>query len=322
MSINLVNIFSDNLKRFLLSHTPWVLNMHPSVRGSHLSLNSERDRFRIVDRDREIWVSRKNAVYVPDMFTSFDYYFNAVEPFLQSTDSGFIKIVDYSTPRIHNVSGFHDFPVHCPSLVEPYQTCEQYLEFAQLNEGQTVLDLGCYSGLTAIAFSKAVRGAGRVVSVEPDPTNFRASEKNLDLHHRFGGFNNVTLLPLAVSGSTGVLTFSSEGSMGSSAVSMVGGYRGSVSKIPCMTLEDLVTHSGLNRVDFIKMDIEGSEIDVVQSSEKFFQKHRPRMIIEPHLINGRLNAPDIMNCLSGYGYRCQIIEQYGVHLPLVTAIPE
>lgn len=312
----------ESCKRFILEKTPWALAFLPVIRGKGLQVGLSKDHIAIVDKNRrhQIWISRANAAYVPDMVNSFEYYFSAVKPFQQPIFMGGYYVVDYSSPRIHQVSGFIDFPVLCPSLVEPYQTCEQYLKFANLKEGQTVLDLGCYSGLTAIAFSKAVKESGRVISVEPDPTNFSASMANIDMHRRLNGLDNITLLPIAVSGKSGKLRFSSEGSMGSSAASIVGGYRGTNLEIPCVTLEDLARENGAECVDFIKMDIEGAELDVVRNAEEFLKKYKPKLIIEPHVVDGQLNANDLVDCLWGYGYQCEIIEQYGVSLPLVTAI--
>jgi FkbM family methyltransferase len=293
------------------------------MRGKGLRLRVERDHIAVVDPrgGREIWIGRANAVYAPDMATSFDYYFDAVEPFTQPALLGGHQVVDYSTPRFQRVAGFPDFPILCPSLVEPYATCEQYLDLAQLSEGDTVLDLGCYSGLTAIAFSKAVGATGRVVSLEPDAGNYAAATTNIDLYARVSGIRNIDLLPLAVSDTKGTLTFSSEGSMGSSATDIVGGFRGTVTEIDCTTLDDLAEQAALDRVDFIKMDIEGSELAVVRSGGDFLRRYKPRMIIEPHVVDGELDADAVIGHLSEYGYRCQIIEQWGASLPLITAVP-
>lgn len=291
------------------------------MRGKGLQLRVKRDHIAIVDKDkrRQIWLSRNNAVYVPDMFNFFDYYFEAVEPFQQPAILGGHQIVDYSTPRFHRIAGFPDFPILCPSLAEPFVTCEQYLDFAQLSDGHTVFDLGCYSGLTAIAFSKSVGPTGRVVTLEPDPGNFAAAGDNIDLYSRISGVRNIDLLPLAVSGTKGKLTFSSEGSMGSSAASIVGAFRGRVIEIDCTTLGDLVEQTGVTRVDFIKMDIEGSELDVIRNAGEFLSTYKPRMIIEPHIVDGQLDSDAVVACLNEYGYRCDTITQFGVTLPLITA---
>lgn len=307
------------LDRLIYNRMQWALGLRPSVRARGLHLRVRGDRLAIIDRSggRQIWINRANAIYAADMVNYFNYYFNAVDPIWQGDQ----QIVDYSLPRFHQVAGFPDFPIMCPSLVEPYQTCEQYLAFAQLQVGQTVLDLGCYSGLTAIAFSRAVGESGRVISVEPDPVNMSASVKNIDLYRRFGGACNITLLPVAVSGRAGRLSFSSEASMGSSAVSIVGDFRGAVIDVPCITLDELVRQSGAQQVDFVKMDIEGSELDVLRNAGGFLTSHRPRLIIEPHIVDGTLSSAEVIGLLEQYGYRCEVIEQFGVALPLITAVP-
>ena len=56
------------------------------------------------------------------------------------------------------------------------------------------------------------------------------------------------------------------------------------------TLDTIADEFKLKRCDFIKMDIEGSEIQVLKSSKEFIKKFKPKLIIEPHFINGELNT--------------------------------
>lgn len=313
--------WKDGLKRLLVERAPSLIAALPSVMRSGIRVNVTKDRLRLDDRHgRQIWLSRANAVYLSDVAQSFEYYFSAVEPFVLPGSLGGGHVVDYSTPRHHRVVGFNDFPVLFPTLAEPYQTCQQYLEFAQLREGQTAFDLGCYSGLTTIAFSKVVLAAGRVVGVEPDPGNMVASRINVTLHRRINSLDNVTLLQAAVCSKAGPVTFSAEGSMGSAIADIVGQYRGSVIQVPGLTLEEILAQSGSNRVDFIKMDIEGAELGVLQGAGTFLRKHRPRLIIEPHRVDGKMTTRDIQEILRSYGYHVRTIEQLGVPLPLVTAV--
>jgi FkbM family methyltransferase len=313
----------DGGKRLVVERAPWLLGYLPSIAGRGFSLEVTRDRLILSDRSRrQIWLNRANAVYLPDLAASFEYYFSAVEHFVLPASVGGGRVVDYSSPRYHQVQGFQDFPVMFPSLAEPFQTCEQYLEFAQLREGQTAMDLGCYAGLTAIAFSKSVGITGSVIAVEPDPSNRAIASKNLALHHRVNGLDNVKLLPYAIGGEEGTVEFSAEGSMGSASVRIVGGYRGAIVEVPTLTLDGILLRAGAPKVDFIKMDIEGAELEVIRSARSFLTSHRPRMIIEPHEVDGRLVTQELVVLLRSFGYRCGVIEQFGVSLPLVTALPE
>ena len=58
-----------------------------------------------------IRISRKHKVYMADILNSFEYYFSAVEP-LEVDDQ---RLVDYSTPRFHEVVGYELHPVMFPS---------------------------------------------------------------------------------------------------------------------------------------------------------------------------------------------------------------
>mgnify|MGYP006144897423 FL=1 len=270
---------------------------------------------------RSIRIARGNAVYMLDMIRSFDYYFNSTKSIRIKQSGHWRDIVDFSTPRFQSISGFLDFPIMCSSLTEPFITAQQYLDFAKLKPGDVVLDLGSYSSLTSIAFSKVVKGAGRVIALEPDPVNYKCCEINIAQHSRSNQLSNIDLINAAVSNSNSTLKFSSEGAMGSSAADIVGAYRGDVIEVPCLTLSEIARKCRLARVDFIKMDIEGSEQEVIESSKEFFEKYRPRIIIEPHMINRTLTDKAIISSLTDFGYKCSIIEQSGVNLPLVIGIP-
>lgn len=271
---------------------------------------------------RSIRISRTNAVYLLDMMNSFDYYFDSARSIPTKAAGQTRHVVDFSTPRFQAISGFDDFPIMSSSLTEPFITSQQYLDFAQLKEGDVVFDLGSYSSLTSIAFSKAVGSTGKVIALEPDPTNHSCCKINIEQHARSNNLSNIQLINAAVSDTNSTLRFSSEGSMGSSAANLVGSYRGTLIDVPCLTLEDIARQSQSKKVDFIKMDIEGSELAALESSTIFFEKFRPRMIIEPHIVNGALSDAPIMAFLSKLGYECLIIEQIGVQLPLVTAVPQ
>jgi FkbM family methyltransferase len=255
------------------------------------------------------------------MIESFDYFFDSAESSKINFEGEKYKIVDFSTPRLQNVTGFDEFPIMCPSLTEPFSSIQQYLDFAKLQPGHTVFDLGAYSALTSIAFSKAVTNTGRVLALEPDPKNFKASAENIASNYRVNGLDNITLIAAAISDSPGVLQLSSEGAMGSSLSSIVGKHRGTLVDVQCVTFDDLLLAYGLPSVDFIKMDIEGAELATILGSGEFLMTHRPRMIIEPHYVQGMITSTPIVKFLTDIGYNCQVIDQPGLSLPLITAVP-
>lgn len=178
------------------------------------------------DRMELIRIGRRNAVYIVNFINQFDDFFAAVGSVQIIFHGQLFAMVDFSSPRLHNVTGFKDFPVLCPSLTEAFTPNRECIDFANLQNGQIAIDLGSYNGLTSIAFAKEAGITGRVIALEPDPLNFTCAAANIAVHKRLSGADNIILIPAAAAPSNGVLQLSSEGATGSALRSIVGGYRG------------------------------------------------------------------------------------------------
>ena len=95
---------------------PVFLRREASRRGLVLRLTSEH--IDVSKGSTVVRLSVGHAIYLRDIITSFEYYASAVVPF---TIRG-RNIVDYSTPRYHDVVGFDRFPILFPSLADPLVT--------------------------------------------------------------------------------------------------------------------------------------------------------------------------------------------------------
>src|SRR5262252_7005733 len=90
--------------------------------------------------DTVLRIRKSHLIYLQHMVDSFDYYVNSVIP----VDAEGIMLVDMSGPRFHKLRGFGDIPFFFPSHTEPFSTTAEYLEFAALQDGDTVIDIGAY----------------------------------------------------------------------------------------------------------------------------------------------------------------------------------
>lgn len=274
---------------------PLIMKTVAAKRGFTLHLH---DSFMdVIKNDRVIRIAREHTIYLNDIFTSFDYYFKAVMPF----NVNGLSIVDYSSPRYHDVVGFDLQPIMFPSFAEPIVTASQYLEFAGLSAGMTVIDLGAYSGLTSIMFSKAVGQHGIVIAVDADLINLQCIHRNIDRYNKCHS-SSIRVMEGAVWNNSDGIEFSCEGNMGGSASVIVGRNRGQLIKVRTFTLSDIAKLNKVTKVDFIKCDIEGAE-SVVFEDKGFFDIFRPRIIVEPHVVDGRLTSDKVMADLSLYGKR-------------------
>jgi FkbM family methyltransferase len=121
--------------------------------------------------------------------------------------------------------------------------------------GDVIFDVGAGIGEDTIILSHAVTPSGRVIAIEPHPRVFRCLQKTVRLNE----LTNVIMLSCAVHSSDGEVRMSDgEFYAASTVFHAVGGER-----VPARSLDSLFDEIGLVRVDFLKMNIEGAEVDAL-----------------------------------------------------------
>lgn len=260
-----------------------------------------RDTVKITRGDRSIILPDHQDIYEPEIETYFDRYFDAVDEDI--TD------LDFTVPRLTKLHGLEQ-RVWLPSITEPIADLLDYVTFADLPRGGTAIDAGGYAGLTAMLLALHVGPEGTVITLEPDPVNAECAARNLHTFHNLHGHGPV-LIEAALWKSTGTISFSSEGAMGSAISTYITG-RGTKHETPTVTLSSIAAH--LRGVDYVKIDVEGAEDEVITDRE-FFQHHHPRISIECH----RRNEERIRATLTGYGYHTRVVTQASSLYPMVEA---
>ncbi len=142
-----------------------------------------------------------------------------------------------------------------------------------------ILDLGSHIGL-AILYFKHLYPQARIIGFEPDPATFPYLKDNVSQN----GLTGVQLVQAALAGQEGVLTFYSDGKLGSSlAEYLPEGIPPGWAKyeVPCVRLRDYL----IEPVDFLKMNIEGAEWEVIADSEDRLHYVR-EMVVEYHHLPG------------------------------------
>ena len=140
-----------------------------------------------------------------------------------------------------------------------------------IRPGDTVVDCGAHVGLfTKLALKQ---GADRVVAIEPDPANVACLESNLGPEIAEG---RVVVVKAGLWNKKTRLTFheSLDGNSGKHTFVLELPNANKIEGLPVLPLDDIVANLKLDRVDFIKMDIEGSErfaIQVTMTSSRLWQ---------------------------------------------------
>ena len=161
-------------------------------------------------------------------------------------------------------------------------------EYSFLNtQDKSVLDIGAFVGDSAILF--ALRGARRVVAVEPSPWAYKVAKKNVEAN-RLG--NVITLVNCAVGREDGKVLMLPSGEIGT-GFRATDSYRGDT-PVPTCTLDSLIEKYG--PFDVLKMDCEGCEHESIPYSRRIGE-------IREILVEYHEGYEDIVRKLREEGFR-------------------
>jgi FkbM family methyltransferase len=176
---------------------------------------------------------------------------------------------------------------------------------AILHESDICLDIGANVGYLTAIMAQAVGENGSVIAFEPLPQAYRLLEMTV----RESDLRNVQLKNLGCghARSRTKLYYSASQQMGGSYIAL--GPQAEPEELDCVEVEiaDLDSELGnLHRIDFVKMDIEGAEIDALQGMRQLLAAHRPSLVVEinaPCLARNSATPQDLVQFLWEHQYR-------------------
>lgn len=165
--------------------------------------------------------------------------------------------------------------------------------------GGVALDIGANIGATLLPLASTAGPNGRVFGFEPYQPVFEKCARNLQLN----GLTNTTLLPLALGRSPGwvALQVRDERNLGKNAV----GAGDEGIPVEVTTLDLFVKARALERLDVIKIDVEGFEIQVLEGAVDTLARFQPDIFIEVSDVNLRRqssSASGLLHLLRAHGY--------------------
>jgi FkbM family methyltransferase len=186
-----------------------------------------------------------------------------------------------------------------------------------LKPGMVVLDVGAHAGFYTMLASKRVGPAGRVISFEPSPRE----RERLQMHLRLNRCANVTVEGVALGDAPGHgELFVFEGRTTGCNSFHLGSTNGARPvTVPIQTLDEYMVSGALDRVDLVKMDIEGAERSALRGAEQLFRTRRPVLLCELHekrTAPWGYRARDIVDLVASWEYRWHMIEEGGRFEPI------
>lgn len=169
-----------------------------------------------------------------------------------------------------------------------------------LRPGDVVIEAGANNGSETVLIGELVGAGGHVHAFEPVPSAARRLRANIALNDQG---SRVTVHPLAIGATDGTLILHllphdhPNPGMASKNPHPLADTR---LEVPQVSLDAWSARENVDRIDFIKMDIQGAELDLLQGAEKMIATRRPIIFTEAASTQGETLA--LFNALVERGY--------------------
>ena len=170
-----------------------------------------------------------------------------------------------------------------------------YFHYYKPKKGDVIIDAGAFNGIISIYCSKIVGNEGKIIAYEPDTSTFKKLNKNLEINK----ISNVTTINKGIWKEDTILFFSNDSTAGSKILNEK--TPNSIS-IEVVKLDDEMKRLKLDKINFIKMDIEGAEIEAIDGMKKILSLGTHLSIASYHIINGEKTYKEVERKLKENNY--------------------
>lgn len=205
------------------------------------------------------------------------------------------------------VTSWHDYP----AAILGYTELHLLRWFSRtVRPDETWLDIGAHYGYTAIALSRLVGAAGRVFAFEP----VVSTAGSLATTRRLNGLTQLRVLPVALSDARtlSIETLPETRGMIDSTLChgrKDGGRNTTVGEkydvwrecVLAVSLDSLWQSicGERDRIDGVKIDVQGMEVSVLRGMTKTLKLHRPKLVVELH---SNVDRSELLNLIESAGY--------------------
>ena len=163
----------------------------------------------------------------------------------------------------------------------------EYMEMfcKSILEGNVVIDVGAYIGIFSLLASERVGDTGCVHSFEPVPRNHERLLRNIKINqaknirvYKKGLFDEKEILPISIPENNPAESTLYEYCM--SEVSSLSKINKEVIEVELVPFDELAGAEGIQKVDIIKIDVEGAEYRVIRGMERTLKSNNPVLFME------------------------------------------
>lgn len=169
----------------------------------------------------------------------------------------------------------------------------------ELYPRDVVVDIGANVGAFTIYAAKECC-EGKIVAVEPIAENFEVLCENIQLNN----LRNVTVKQAALDSTSGTRKFFVNKSTTSSF--FWGTPNGTSRSVLTVTLRQLLDEAGIEKVDFLKMDCEGAEFDILMNLDEEMLSKIKRVALEFHDLSREKSGKELKPYLEKKGFTVEL----------------
>lgn len=174
---------------------------------------------------------------------------------------------------------------------------------SRIRPGATFVDVGANVGIFSLMASQIVGPTGRVISVEPNPATFARLSRTVAEN----SISNITLCNVGLADISSKLELFTGTSEGNDTASMLPGVSTISVTVDVLPLDRLVEQLGVERIDYMKIDVDGFEHKVLSGAEKLMAagkiRHMQCEFSDIHLRIVGSSPEKLHDAITSHGFR-------------------
>jgi FkbM family methyltransferase len=174
-----------------------------------------------------------------------------------------------------------------------------------LKEGDTFFDIGANIGLFSLHLSNVVGNNGKIFAFEPTPETFRRLNENIEIN----GFKNILTENIGLSDQNGKMDFNISNSgfdAWNSFAKLDDIGKADTIQVSVYTLDDYIDNNNINKIDLIKLDVEGWELFVLKGGVKLLSTDNSPVLLveftETNAFAAGYYCGELYDFVKNYGY--------------------
>ena len=173
-----------------------------------------------------------------------------------------------------------------------------------LKEGMVCLDVGSNIGYYAVLEGGIVGARGTVIAIEPSSNNYQYLVRNIALNH----LRNTFPKRFAVSDVDSFVSLETGSRSNLSRVVDAQFVTQKTEEVPSKKIDSFVAEAGIERIDFLRMDIEGHECNAILGARDSLAKWKPAIVVEVHRkLMGESRTIQMLEILRDLGYEARFL---------------